>query len=222
METSLPIFWSFRRCPYAMRARLALRSAAIEVELREIILRDKPEDFLAASTTQTVPVLVLQDGEVIEESRDIMLWALQRSGDPENWLAPYHADKEAVSAFFDRLDGPFKSDLDRYKYAARFNRDKADIASNQLIHREQGAVFLGELEQSLARQKCLSGAQMGILDFACLPFVRQFRLADMHWFDAQDWPHLHSWLSQFLVSDRFAQIMEKYHAWQPEQDPVRF
>ncbi|MGB1183293.1 MAG: glutathione S-transferase, partial [Candidatus Puniceispirillaceae bacterium] len=73
-----------------------------------------------------------------------------------------------------------------------------------------------------ARQKCLSGAQMGILDFACLPFVRQFRLADMHWFDAQDWPHLHSWLSQFLVSDRFAQIMEKYPAWQPEQDPVRF
>lgn len=222
MKTSLPIFWSFRRCPYAMRARLALRSAGIEVELREIILRDKPDAFLAASVTQTVPVLVLEDGEVIEESLDIMLWALQRSGDPENWLSCYIADKEAVSAFFERLDGPFKSDLDRYKYAARFNSDKADIARNQDLHRERGTVFLRELEACLAKNPCLSGAQMGILDFACLPFVRQFRLADMHWFDAQDWPHLHSWLSQFLVSDRFLQIMEKYPAWHPGQDPVRF
>ena len=222
MIASLPVLWSFRRCPYAMRARLALRSAAIEVELREIVLRDKPEAFLAASATQTVPVLVLDDGSVIEESRDIMLWALQRSGDPENWLAPYHADKQAVSAFLDRLDGPFKSDLDRYKYAARFNSDKADMASNQQLHREQGAVFLHELEQRLAKTPCLSGAQMGILDFVCLPFVRQFRLADMHWFDAQAWPYLHSWLSQFLVSDRFLQIMEKYPAWQPGQEPVRF
>ena len=222
MKTSLPIFWTFRRCPYAMRARLALRSAAIEVELRELILRDKPEAFLAASATQTVPVLVLEEAEVIEESLDIMFWALQRSGDPENWLAPYHADKEAALAFFERLDGPFKTDLDRYKYAARFNSDTADIASNQLIHRQRGAVFLRELEAGLAKNPCLSGAQMGILDFACLPFVRQFRLADMHWFDAQDWPHLHSWLSQFLVSDRFLQIMEKYPAWQPGQYPVRF
>ena len=222
MEPSLPIFWSFRRCPYAMRARLALRSAAIEVELREILLRDKPEAFLAASKTKTVPVLILKDGEVIEESRDIMLWALQHSGDPENWLAPYHADKGAVSAFFDRLDGPFKSDLDRYKYAARFDKDKADIANNQLVHRERGAVFLRELEDILANQKGLSGQQMGLLDFACLPFVRQFRLADMHWFDGQDWPYLHSWLSQFLVSDRFLQIMEKYPAWQPGQAPLRF
>ena len=222
MEPSLPIFWSFRRCPYAMRARLALRSAAIEVELREILLCDKPEAFMAASKTKTVPVLILKDGEVIEESRDIMLWALQHSGDPENWLAPYHADKGAVSAFFDRLDGPFKSDLDRYKYAARFDKDKADIANNQLVHRERGAVFLRELEDILANQKGLSGQQMGLLDFACLPFVRQFRLADMHWFDGQDWPYLHSWLSQFLVSDRFLQIMEKYPAWQPGQAPLRF
>ena len=144
-------------------------------------MRDKPEDFLAASTTQTVPVLVLQDGEVIQESRDIMLWALQRSGDPENWLAPYHADRSGT-AFFDRLDGPFKSDLDRYKYAARFNRDKADIASNQLIHREQGAVFLGELNSAWRDKNACPGRRWG---FWILPppFVRQFRLADMHWFD---------------------------------------
>ena len=150
-----------------MRARLALRSAAIEVELREIILRDKPEDFLAASTTQTVPVLVLQDGEVIEESRDIMLWALQRSGDPENWLAPYHADKEAVSAFFDRLTGHL-TNLDRYKYAARFFRDKQILPVTSRSTASRGLFSWANWNRN-ARQKCLSGAQMGILDFACLP-----------------------------------------------------
>ena len=110
---------------------------------------------------------MLQDGEVIEGKPHYHVWALQRSGDPENWLAPYHADKEAVSAFFDRLDGPFKSDLDRYKYTARFNRDKVDIASNQLIHREHGAVFLGELEQCWRDKMPVRGADGGF--GFCLP-----------------------------------------------------
>ena len=219
MEKKLPIFWSFRRCPYAMRARLALRSAGIKVELREILLRDKPAAFLTVSKTKTVPVLELADGEVIEESRDIMFWALKYAHDPEGWLAPFYKDESAVAAFFERLDGPFKQDLDRYKYATRFADNKKDVAENQLTHRSQGANSLNEIEALLSKQACLSGAKMGILDFACLPFIRQFRLADMHWFDAQDWPHLHRWLAEFLVSDRFSQIMEKYPPWQSEQAP---
>jgi len=222
MEKKLPIFWSFRRCPYAMRARLALRSAGIKVELREILLRDKPAAFLTVSKTKTVPVLELADGEVIEESRDIMFWALKYARDPEGWLAPFYKDESAVAAFFERLDGPFKQDLDRYKYATRFADNKKDVAENQLTHRTQGAIFLNEIEAHLSKQACLSGAKMGILDFACLPFIRQFRLADMHWFDAQDWPHLHRWLAEFLVSDRFSQIMEKYPPWQSEQAPQYF
>ena len=222
MAKNLPIFWSFRRCPYAMRARLAVRSAGIKVELREILLRDKPSAFLAASATKTVPVLELDDGRVIEESRDIMFWALKTAQDPEGWLAPHTKDAGAVSAFFERLDGPFKQHLDRYKYATRFAENKKVIAENQVIHRTEGAVFLGEIEALLSKQACLSGAKIGILDFGCLPFIRQFRLADMHWFDAQDWPHLHRWLAAFLVSDRFCQIMEKYPPWQPEQAPVYF
>jgi len=222
LKEDLPILWSFRRCPYAMRARLALRSAEIEVDLREILLRDKPAAFLDISKTQTVPVLVLADGEVIEESRDIMFWALNHSGDPENWLAPYHADREGTLAFLDRLDGPFKTDLDRYKYATRFATTKQKIAETQMTHRAQGALFLDELNDILRRQPGLSGAKMGLLDFASLPFIRQFRLADMHWFDSQDWPYLHPWLSHFLVSDRFTRIMEKYPPWQAGQAVLRF
>ena len=222
MAKNLPIFWSFRRCPYAMRARLAVRSAGIKVELREILLRDKPSAFLAASTTKTVPVLVLDDGRIIEESRDIMFWALKTSQDPEGWLAPHTNDEGAVPAFFERLDGPFKRNLDRYKYATRFAENKKEIVENQLIHRTEGAVFLSEIEVLLSKQACLSGAKMGILDYGCLPFIRQFRLANMHWFDAQDWPHLHRWLSAFLVSDRFSQIMEKYPPWHPKQAPLYF
>ena len=221
LPENLPVLWSFRRCPYAMRARLALCSAGIEVEVREILLRAKPSDFLDISKTQTVPVLVLADGEVIEESRDIMFWALNRSGDPENWLAPYHADKAATLAFLDRLDGPFKTDLDRYKYAARFAATKQGIAETQMTHRTKGAAFLCELNDILAQQPSLSGAKMGLLDFTSLPFIRQFRLADMHWFDSQDWPHLHPWLSHFLVSDRFARIMEKYPPWQAGQPALQ-
>jgi glutathione S-transferase len=222
LKEDLPILWSFRRCPYAMRARLGLRSAGIEVNLREILLRDKPAAFLDISKTQTVPVLVLPDGEVIEESRDIMFWALNHSGDPENWLVPYHKDKAGTLAFLDRLDGSFKTDLDRYKYATRFADTKEGIAETQITHRTKGAILLSELNDILSQQQALSGAQMGLLDFATLPFIRQFRLADMHWFDSQDWPYLHRWLSHFLVSDRFARIMEKYPPWQAGQSGVRF
>ena len=211
----LPILWSFRRCPYAMRARLAIAAAGIAVELREILLRDKPAAFLAASAKATVPGLQCPGGRVIDQSRDIMFWALDQH-DPDGWLAPVHANRDYVEAFFERLDGPFKTHLDRYKYASRFDPDEA------LAHRRSGAATLAGFEQLLTGQPALSGAHPGLLDFASLPFVRQFRIADPDWFDAQPWPHLHSWLADFLNSPRFAAIMRKYSPWQEGAPGVSF
>lgn len=219
---NLPIFWSFRRCPYAMRARLAVKSAGIEVEVREILLRDKPDAFLAASKTATVPVLQQTDGQIIEESRDIMFWALQESGDPEGWLSGWHQDKAATEAFLEQLDGPFKTDLDKYKYATRFAQDKADAAELAAHHRTQGAAFLALMNVRLTEQPFLNGQQAGLTDYASLPFVRQFRIADISWFDSQDWPALHHWLQAFLTSQRFAAIMHKYSPWQPGDEPLFF
>ena len=134
-QTDTPILWSFRRCPYAMRARLALKASGQRVHLREILLRDKPEPFLAASPKGTVPVLQLADGSVIDESRDVMLWALGKA-DPHKWLACYHKDKEEVLRQLDALDSDFKHHLDRYKYATRY--DDVDEAQ----HRDAGVVVL--------------------------------------------------------------------------------
>jgi glutathione S-transferase len=190
-----------------MRARLAVCSAGIQVELREILLRDKPEAFLKASPKGTVPVLELFDGTVLEESRDVMQWALARN-DPDGWLDVQHRDPEGAAAFLDALDGPFKTHLDRYKYASRFDPEAA------LKHREEGAAMLAEFDAKLATQPSLSGTKNGLLDFATLPFVRQFRIPDPVWFDAQPWPHLHHWLQAFLESRQFASVMKKYAVWQ--------
>ena len=209
------IFWSFRRCPYAMRARLAVCSAGIRVELREILLRDKPDAFLRASPKGTVPVVELADGTVLEESRDVMQWALSQN-DPDGWLDVQHQDPDHTAAFLDALDGPFKTHLDRYKYASRFDPDTA------LEHRAAGAAMLAEFETRLAARPSLSGEKNGLLDFATLPFVRQFRIANPVWFDAQPWPHLHRWLQAFLESQQFASVMKKYTVWQEGDDGVVF
>jgi len=211
-----PVLWSFRRCPYAIRARLAVQASGMRVWLREILLRDKPAAFIATSAKATVPVLCLADDRVIEESRDIMLWALRHS-DPQGWLTIWQQNPDFCSGFLDRLDGPFKHHLDRYKYASRFDGDAAEQ------HRHQGGLFLAEIDQSLAGEDgFLSGQAFGILDAASLPFIRQFRGVDITWFDAQPWPFLHAWLAAFLGSDAFANVMHKYPPWRPPEDGVRF
>ena len=213
--SELPILWSFRRCPYAMRARLAIKASGQAVHLREILLRDKPEPFLAASAKGTVPVLMLPDGRVIDESRDVMFWALSVA-DPQGWLAVYHQDKEAVMAHLEALDGDFKHHLDRYKYASRY--EEAD----ELSHQRAGAVYLSNWNDILSRQPALSGQALGLLDYATLPFVRQFRIANMDWFDSQDWPYLHRWLDGFLQSALFSSIMEKYKPWKETGEDILF
>ena len=211
----MPILWSFRRCPYAMRARLAIDASQQQVELREILLRDKPDSFIAVSPKATVPVLQCDDGKVIEESRDIMFWALERN-DPEGWLDIWRQSPADVTAFLDRLDGAFKTDLDRYKYASRYDADAA------LKHRDAGVVFIAELDNILAQKPALSGDRLGVLDFACLPFIRQFRIADSIWFDEQSWPALHKWLQAFLSSSRFERVMQKYSPWHEGEQGVDF
>ncbi|MGJ8621754.1 MAG: glutathione S-transferase [Yoonia sp.] len=205
-----PILWTFRRCPYAMRARLAIRSSGQQVELREILLKDKPAPFLAASPKGTVPVL--QDGDrVIEESRDIMLWALGRS-DPEGWLDM----PQDGYTLMDTCDGPFKRALDHTKYAVRFpDRDEAE-------EREKAMVFLRDINQRLTQSPFLMGPRRTLADMAILPFVRQFANTDRAWFDAQGLGPLTAWLDAFLASDRFQCVMTKYPPWQSGQDQVLF
>ena len=215
-QQSYPVLWSFRRCPYAMRARLAINASQCRVHLREIRLRDKPKEFISASPKATVPVLVLPDGHVIDESRDIMIWALQQS-DPRGWLRLWHADPAFCDDFLDRLDGPFKQQLDRYKYASRF-----EPAIGQQS-RQDACVFLAEIDQFLeSKASYLSGADFGVLDAATLPFVRQFRGVDEIWFDSQPWPHLHRWLGMFLNSADFGAVMQKYHPWQAGDRVILF
>jgi len=194
--THLPVLYTFRRCPYAMRARLALASAKTTVDLREILLRDKAPALLAASPKATVPVLVLPD-QVIEESYEIMLWALEKH-DPEGWLS---ARDEALVA---KVDGPFKAALDRYKYG----RESVDEA------RAEAALFLHELNTTLESQRFLSGQRFGLKDAATITFIRQFAHVNLAWFNAQPWPHLRAWLENFLASARFKAIMRKYPKWQ--------
>lgn len=226
-RNEMPILWSFRRCPYAMRARLAIQSSGSKVYLREILLRDKPDEFIHDSAKATVPVLRLTDGTVIDESLDVMHWALAQN-DPENWRDILAKDPVASTAFLDECDGAFKSALDRYKYASRYAKNPdagngngngkdhdqgRDIQDEALYHRGIGAEFLGRINATLKVQPFLSGDKQGFLDMACLPFIRQFRIADPAWFDEQDWPYLHPWLQDFLQSERFAAIMKKYDPW---------
>lgn len=196
-----PVLYSFRRCPYAMRARLAVASSGVEVELREILLRDKAAAFLEASPKGTVPVLVGED--VIEESIEVMDWALAQS-DPEGLLYGGTAVRELV----ERCEVEFKGHLDRFKYAVRY--EGVDPGEE----RKLASVYLRELDGLLVERKYLFGDRIGFADIGIAPFVRQFANTDRAWFDAQDWVHLRGWLDRFVQSDRFANIMTKYPKWE--------
>lgn len=205
-----PIFWTFRRCPYAMRARLALVSAGAKVELREILLRDKPDAFLAASASATVPALRI-GSRVIDESLEIMVWALEQN-DPEQLLDMPKDGWDLIAV----NDGPFKKALDHTKYASRY--PELDAAAE----RQKAAKHLLNVAALLDDGPWLFGVRPTIADYAILPFVRQFANIDRDWFDAQNWPKLRVWLDRFLEGDLFAQIMQKYDVWTEGDAPVWF
>jgi glutathione S-transferase len=208
---ALPILYSFRRCPYAMRARLALAVSAQPYELREVVLRNKPADMLAASSKGTVPVLVLSGGEVLDESLDIMRWALQQR-DPQGWLS---ADRAIMDKLITANDGAFKHSLDRYKYPNRYaDESGGDAAGFALTHRTQAAQWLVQLDARL-EGGWLLGTQASLADMALLPFVRQFAHTDADWFATQPWPRLQGWLAAFEASALYAGVMQKQAPWQP-------
>ncbi|MEI2813689.1 MAG: glutathione S-transferase [Burkholderiaceae bacterium] len=202
----LPILYSFRRCPYAMRARLALLASGIQCELREVVLRNKPAEFLATSPKATVPVLVTTQGEVIEQSWDIMLWALHQH-DPAHWLPSDANVFERGMQLLHRCDGEFKQQLDRYKYPQRHGLEDGTAA------RDQAMFFLANLESLLTQQRYLFNSNIGIFDAAILPFIRQFAHVDIDWFAAQPLPSVQAWLSDFENSADFKRAMTVYPAW---------
>jgi len=195
------ILYSFRRCPYAMRARLAIHVSGLSVQLREVVLRNKPAEMLALSPKGTVPVLQLAD-QVLDESLDIMLWALAKH-DPENWLNPSIGSIDDALALIEISDGKFKHVLDRYKYADRYPEHSAEY------YRLQAEFFLLQLEQLLNKSDYLLSSHACLADMAILPFIRQFAHVDKIWFDQTPYPKLRHWLSEFLLSERFVKIMEK-------------
>jgi glutathione S-transferase len=215
----LPILYSFRRCPYAMRARLALWASGQVCELREVVLRNKPPELAAASAKATVPVLVLPDGQVLEQSLDIMRWALQRR-DPAGWLTPTQGTLQDMQALVARVDGDFKHHLDRYKYPGRYEENSTQ--PNAYLHREAASLLLQELELRLNAQSFLFGQRTSLADMAAAPFVRQFAHVDTDWFAAQPWPRLQAWLADWEASEALAQVMHKYQAWQAGAPAQRF
>ncbi|MDF1818018.1 MAG: glutathione S-transferase [Immundisolibacteraceae bacterium] len=215
-DAGLPRLYSFRRCPYAIRARLAIQASGTEVELREILLRDKPTQMLEISAKGTVPVLQLSNGEVIDESRQIIDWALTQH-DPADWaLSNEPALRQQAAQLIDRNDGEFKELLDRYKYAVRFPEHPAEY------YRDAAMEILSDVDQRLAAGGYLLAGRETVADIALYPFVRQFAFVDKKWFDHQPLPNLKSWLEKFLTTESFAAVMVKLPPWLAETNGVKF
>jgi glutathione S-transferase len=220
MSGQLPLLYSFRRCPYAIRARMALAVSEGRVSLREVVLRDKPEELLAASPKGTVPVLVLPDGKVIEESLEIMEWALLQN-DPQRWLAFGNGEDDVetcrdAQTLIAQNDTFFKKHLDGYKYPDQHLKMSASE------HREQCEIFLAGLTLRLEKGEFLLGPEVSLADVAIFPFVRQFAQVDREEFDATTDARLRRWLEFFLESILFKAVMIKVAPWVPGDAEIAF
>jgi glutathione S-transferase len=203
---ALPILYSYRRCPYAMRARMALKLANVEVEIREISLREKPAHMLQISPKATVPVLIFPDGKVIDESLEIMLFAFNSAREKNDALQPsiYEASRASLGiTLISQNDSEFKIHLDCYKYPER-NPNKT-----QIQHRAGGEVFLQKLENLLQKNVYLHGENFDFADIAIFPFVRQFAAVDANWWESAQYPKLRAWLNDWLNSELFKSVMTK-------------
>ena len=207
----LPILYSFRRCPYAMRARMAIAAAGVTVSVREVLLKDKPSELLAASPKGTVPVLVLPDGEVIDESLEVVRWALS-ANDPQGWLQ----GAEIASEWIQACDGEFKHWLDRYKYADRYPEYPA------ITYRENAETFLAKVEGALSNSLGITGETPSVVDVALFPFFRQFAGVDPEWWREAPYPNTRRWLEGWLNSALFSAIMAKYSRWKTGQPGQQF
>jgi len=198
-----PILYSYRRCPYAMRARMALKYSGIELEHREIDLRNKPKSMLLASPKGTVPVLCV-DGAVIDQSIEIMQWALEQS-DPDGWL---RIDHSLAQEWIGKNDGPFKVLLDQYKYPNRF----PELSQTEVLG-SSSKLMLEPLEAALQSNPFLFGDNLSWVDIAIFPFIRQFSMVDLQKFNELPIPKTQQWLNQLLESELFESVMSKYPVW---------
>jgi glutathione S-transferase len=205
---SLPILYSFRRCPYAIRARMALHYAGIEYELREISLKNKPAEMLEISPKGTTPVLQLADGRVLEESLDIIYWAVEQR-DPDGWNRMLEISRQLGKKLIAINDLEFKPALDRYKYANRFPE------APQETYRIQAETFLKTLENSLRQHLFLLGDRLTLIDVAIFPFVRQFAQVDLEWFQSTSYNQLQKWVIWHENSPLFQEVMQKVSLWIP-------
>lgn len=199
----LPILYSFRRCPFAIRARMAIFIADVKVEIREVNLSDKPLDMLALSCRGTVPLLQLSTGEIIEESLEIMTWALGKH-DPARWLGDHNGVSRALVA---ENDSTFKQHLDRYKYWQRHPEQ------TQLQARREAELFVMNLEHLLDESEYFFGNSANLADIAIFPFIRQFSAVDPAWFETAPYPHLRSWLNRLLTDNVFMKSMQRNPPW---------
>lgn len=227
---ALPVLYSLRNCPYAMRARIAIYKSKQLIELRDVVLKDKPAEMIIASPKATVPILVLgneDDGslKVIDESLDVMLWALQES-DPDNLLRIEVAEGNAVQKTATKLteildlvyrfDHEFKSKLEAYKCAKRYHE------ANLQECRETCEVYIQDLEQRLNCHQYLMDDTESLADIAILPFIRQFAKVERQWYLQSPYPQLKHWLNQYLQSAMFNKVMTKYPLWHVKSEPVVF
>ena len=213
-DLSRPVLYSFRRCPYAMRARLAIAYSEVKVELREIVLRNKPDHMLSISPKGTVPILQLHNGKVIDESLDIMNWALEVN-DPDGWNLIQL--RGAIDALINENDCVFKPFLDRYKYADRYPEH------SQEYYRSECENWFIKLESLLDKNgPYLLGAKLTLADMALLPFVRQCAHVDLDWFEQTQYHQLQHWLSSFKESELFKRIMIKLPAWDMHGEGILF
>ena len=212
-KNNLPILYSFRRCPYAMRARMAIHISGQKCELREVLLRDKPPSMLEYSPKGTVPVLILQDGKVIDESLDVMDWALNLN-DPDDWQRS--KDTKKTKELIKINDGEFKYHLDRYKYSKRYDNEDPEF------HRKKCLKFIESINNELNNSEYIFDDNISYADIVLLPFIRQFRIADIEWFDSLPYDNLKKWLSSFLDSSLLNSIMKKYDLWKEGDKSIVF
>ena len=204
------ILYSFRRCPYAMRARLAIAVSGVQVVLREVELRDKPQALLDLSPKATVPVLVTVEKTVIDESIDIMFWALRQGDSADNLETLNELDLNTAKQMIHHNDNEFKYYLDRYKYADRYPQE------SQHYYRQQAEKTLLILEKKLAQNTYLLTSTLSLADLAIFPFIRQFAFVDKAWFDSSPYPHLKRWVEALISMPLFELIMTKYPKWQQD------
>ena len=203
-----PTLYTFRRCPYAIRGRMALSYSGIDVELREISLKSRPKELYSISPKGTVPVLELDDGTVIDQSIDIMMWSLDKS-DPDGWLGN---DIELQMEMVGDNDGDFKRWLDRYKYHDRYPESPMES------YRDRCASYFSRYDDALADQRYLLGDSVCLADIAIFPFIRQAANVDMEWF-RKEYVNLARWLERFVRCELFESVMAKYSIWEPGSDP---